>query len=107
MAPSTEDLLCEQARRISPGERQQLLDMHIEPHPHKGDPAEARLRETGAPVWAIIGHLSAVSGDLNQVARDYEVDLDAVIAAVLFYQDHKNLIDWRLRQNRDEPVRLD
>lgn len=78
------------------------------PHPHKkSDPAEVVIQATGTPVWAIIGYLPAVGGDLERVARDHEIDLEGVIAAVAYYLDHQALIDWRLVQNRDEPVRFD
>jgi uncharacterized protein (DUF433 family) len=100
--------LHDQIDHIVPERRRELMAHQLGPHPHKeADPAEVVIRTTGTPVWAIIGYLPAVGGDLEQVARDYEIDLEAVIAAVAYYLDHQTLIDWRLVQNRDESVRFD
>lgn len=107
MTRSINEVISTYTSQMSADDRQLLVEQHLEPDPHKIGPAEVRLRSTGAPVWAIIGHLPAVAGDVNQVAHDYEVPVEAVIAAIVYYQQHKDIIDWRLGQNQGEPVRLE
>lgn len=76
-----------------------LLAQYIEPNPHKPGLAEARLRDYGISVWALIGHLHTVKGDVMQVAADYDIPLAAVEAALAYYEQHKSLIDARLESN--------
>lgn len=101
------DTLRDQIDHIAPDRRRALIVERLGPRPHKeADPAEVIIRESGTPVWAIIGYLPAVDGELEQVAKDYGVDLEAVIAAAAYYLDNRELIDWRLVQNQGEPVTL-
>ncbi|HSH81563.1 MAG TPA: hypothetical protein VLA19_23795 [Herpetosiphonaceae bacterium] len=72
---------------------------YIELNPHVPGLAEARLKGYGVAVWALIGHLPAVKGDLAGVARDYGVPLEAVEAAVAYYQRYRVLIDARIAAN--------
>jgi len=89
-----------QVSQIPAEERRRLVERCIEPHPHKAGRSEFVLGETGAAVWSIIGYLPAVSGDIEQVARDCDVSTDAVIAAISYYLDHEAVINERLLQNR-------
>lgn len=76
-----------------------LIARHIEEDPYRPDPAEARLADSGVSVWAIIGYLPSVDGDIERAAQDYEIDPDAVRAAVAWYHQHKVAIDARLAAN--------
>ena len=78
---------------------QDLITRWIEPHPWRGDVAEARLKEFGISVWALIGYLRIVDGDPARVAEDYRVPEEAVMAAVAYYQQHQAAIDARLAAN--------
>jgi uncharacterized protein (DUF433 family) len=80
-------------------DEERLIGLWIEEDPHKRPVADARLKEYGIPVWALIMHLQAVDGDLDQVARDYEVPHEAARAAVAFYHRHKAAIDYRVTMN--------
>jgi len=60
---------------------------------------EARIAGTGVPVRALIGHLPAAENDVCQVAQDYELPVDAVRAAVAYYERNREAIDARLAQN--------
>ena len=60
---------------------------------------EARIAGTGVPVRALIGHLPAADNDVCQVAKDYELPVDAVRAAIAYYQRNREAIDARLAQN--------
>lgn len=79
---------------------QELIDRHIELDPDDLGPGEARLRESGVHVWAIIGDYLYVSNrDVAEVARGYELPVEDVQAAVAFYRRHKCEIDARLLEN--------
>jgi uncharacterized protein (DUF433 family) len=76
-----------------------LIDRWIEPNPHKLRTDEAWLRDSAVPVWAIVGYLEAVKGDVAQVAADYDVPREAVEGALAYYRRHKTLIDARIAAN--------
>jgi uncharacterized protein (DUF433 family) len=80
-----------------PNER--LIARWIEPSPYLPGVDEARIRETGVPVWALIGYLPAVGDDPARVAHDYELPVEAVQAALAYYRKHRPAIDARLAQN--------
>lgn len=91
----------EAVKVAEPDERgeQMLIERWIERNPHKPGKANARVREHGVSVWALIGHAQAVRGDSARVAGDYELPHDAVEAAFAFYRRHKAIIDDRLAAN--------
>ncbi len=72
---------------------------YIQLNPHVPGIAEARLKGYGVAVWALIGHLPAVKGDLAALAGDYGVPLEAVEAAVAYYRRYRALIDARIAAN--------
>lgn len=78
----------------------QLIERHIELNPHKPWLAEARLKGSGVAVWALVGHLPAVGGDVERLAADYAIRPEAVEAALAYYRQHQGLIDARLDANR-------
>ena len=79
-----------------------LIAKYIEPHPSKPGVSNAWLTtDRHVPVWALIGHLDVVEGDVDQVARDYGVPREAVDAALAYYERHKASIDARLTLNRE------
>lgn len=81
----------------------------IGPDSHRPGPAWARLRVEQIPVWAIIGHVGAVAGTteptaisdevLAQVASDYDIPAESVLAALLYYHEHLAAIDALLNAN--------
>ena len=79
-----------------------LIRQYIEPNPHKPGIAEARLKEYGVPVWALIGYLPAVRGDRALVAHDYGVPVEAIEAAYLYYLRYQPIIDSRISANNGE-----
>ena len=62
-------------------------------HPGKGD---ARVKEYGVHVWALVGHSWGVDGDATKVAKDYDLPLEAVEAALAYYRRYAAFIDDRL-----------
>lgn len=77
----------------------QLIQHYIQLDPYLG-PAEARLRYSGQHVWAIIGdYLFDAGQDPNVVARDYDIPVDAVRAALAYYRRNQAAIDFRMAEN--------
>lgn len=76
-----------------------LLADYIErPSSHPGI-ADARIAGSSVPVWAIIGYLRAADWDIQQTADDYGIAIDAVNAAIAFYELHQEAIDARISAN--------
>ena len=73
-----------------------LITQYIELNPHRPGLDEARLKNYGVAVWALIGYLPAVGNDVSQVAHDYDVPVEAVEAAIAYYRRHRPLIDARI-----------
>jgi uncharacterized protein (DUF433 family) len=72
---------------------------YVEPNPHRPGAANAWLVGYGVPVWALVGYLDVVKGDIRRVAKDYDVPVEAVEAAMLYYAQHKTAIDERIAAN--------
>jgi uncharacterized protein (DUF433 family) len=83
-------------------DKDKLIGQYIEANPHRPGLDEARLKEYGVAVWALIGHLPAVGGDIAQVAYNYHVPLEAIEAALAYYERHREIIDARIAANRTE-----
>jgi uncharacterized protein (DUF433 family) len=76
-----------------------LIARYIEPDPSRPSRAEARLKTSGVPVWALIGQYQATGRDLEAVAASYEVPVAAMRAALAYYWQHMELIEDRLAAN--------
>jgi uncharacterized protein (DUF433 family) len=76
-----------------------LIARYIEPNPDRPGVDDARLVAYGVPVWALIGHYDAIGRDAAVVARGYRVRLEAVQAALAYYERHKAVIDARIAAN--------
>lgn len=74
-------------------ETDDLVRQYIEEDPVWSTPGEARIRDHGVEVWAIISYLRAMNGDVDQVAAAHHLPREAVQAAVAYYHRHKRLID--------------
>jgi uncharacterized protein (DUF433 family) len=83
----------------TPEQVDKLIEEWIEPNPQRPGAADMRLKEYGVPVWALIGHLEVVNGDITLVARDYDIPGEAVDAALAYYNRHKAVIDARIAAN--------
>lgn len=99
MLTHVEQLAESVATDIPEAGRAHLLDVYIEGDPQELGPGEARTRDEGVPVWAIISYLEAAEGDIEQVARDYDLHPDAVRAAILYYRKHSQAISVRIVEN--------
>jgi len=76
-----------------------LVAEYIEQNPNHPGKDEARLKTYGVSVWAIIGYWKTSNGDLADVAAGYDVPIEAVEAAVAYYNGNREIIDGRLDAN--------
>jgi uncharacterized protein (DUF433 family) len=82
-------------------EQQALIDRYVERRPGQGF-AEARLRDYGVDVWALVMYYrEAADSDPRVVASDYCLPREAVDAALAYYAQHRDVIDARILLNRD------
>lgn len=65
-----------------------------------GDPIEAVALPRRVPVWAIIGQLKLEYWKPEVVAGEYDLPLQAVETAVLFYRRNQEALDQRVAANR-------
>lgn len=76
---------------------QELIERYVENSP--SGIADARLRDYGVHVWAIIGQLRVHDGDIKEVMRDYRIPSEAIEAALAYYRENKDYVDARLLLN--------
>ena len=76
--------------------QQALIARWIRPYPHRPGVAEAVVADSYVPVYALIGHLGAVRGQIDQAAEAYDVPREAVEAAYAYYLRHRAVIDARV-----------
>ena len=79
---------------------QDLIARYIERDPYYPGEAEARVNPGWIHVWAIIGELEGLDGDVPAVAEGFRIPCEAVEAALAYYRRHKAAIDARLHANR-------
>jgi len=80
-----------------------LIKQYIEENPQRPGPADARLKDAGTAVWALLSYLQlAVGNNIEQAAADYGVSPEAVQAALAYYRqspEHQRVIDARITLN--------
>ncbi len=86
-------------RTMKEREAMALIERHVEQDPSRPGPADARLIQSGVPVWMVAGYIHAAAGDVERVAADYHLPLEAVEAAFVYHLRHKAAIDARLAAN--------
>ena len=75
------------------------IDGYIQLDPNRPSPDEALVLPARVKVWAVVGQWRAVNGDIERVARGYDLPTDAVRATLAYYDRHRTLIDNRLDAN--------
>ena len=81
-----------------------LIADYIELNPDKPGLDQARIKEYGVAVWALMAYYQATSGDINRVAADYEIPAVHIEAALAYYKRHQALLDARIAINGGEAV---
>ncbi len=87
---------------ISDGEAQSLIARIIRQDPsHPGrHEAWTDFGSTGAQVWHLIPHLRKAG--LAEVARDWGLSEEMVLAAVAYYRQHRDLFDAKFLLEEEE-----
>jgi uncharacterized protein (DUF433 family) len=66
--------------------QERLIQEHIEDDPHRPGPAQARLKEYGTEVWALLSYLQlAVGNDVERAAEDFGIPREVIDAALAYY----------------------
>jgi len=77
-----------------------LIERYIEPDRNPRRVEEARLRDHGYAVWALLGDLLVPGRTADLVAREYRVPVEAIEAVWAYYLRNRAAIDQRLAENR-------
>jgi len=78
----------------------QLIGQYIEPDSDPRRVEEARLRDHGYAVWALLGDLLLPGRTADLIAREYRVPVEAVDAVWAYYLRNRVALDRRLAENR-------
>jgi uncharacterized protein (DUF433 family) len=76
-----------------------LIARYIVPHPTKMGVDQAVLAVYGVSVWALVGYLRGTDATVERVAAEYDLPIEAVEAAMVYYRRHRSLIDSRIAVN--------
>ncbi len=76
-----------------------LVEQYVEPNPDKPGIGDARLREYGVPVWALVGYGEATGCDAAATALAYRLPVEAVEAALAYRDRYPTEIAVRLAEN--------
>lgn len=88
------------SHRRSDLDEQRLIERHVDPdHDRFGGRADARLKESGVSIWAIVTYLEVYGGDLEKVAWHFELSQDELDAALAYYRRNKKYVDARVLLN--------
>ena len=92
--------MAEPDRRRDPGE-QHLIERHVDldTDRYPSGRADARLRDSGVSVWAIVAFLGVYGNDVDKVAEHFGLSREAVEAALAYYRRNKPYIDARIALN--------
>ena len=73
-----------------------LIAQYITHESASAQAGDARLVGSDLPTWLLVRDLKAAWGSVLQVAADYDLPRDAVVAARTYYLRHVVLIDARI-----------
>ncbi len=76
-------------------QRNDYIKRFIEFRRDEHTPDKARISETGVSVAAVIYAFRGTGGDIEQTMDAYDLSLEAVIAALVYYACHSELINAR------------
>ena len=79
-----------------------LIHKYIEQDPYRPGKADARIKNEGVHVWALIGHMPEERRDATEIALAYRLPLEAVHAAIAFYERYRCIIDDRIAANQGD-----
>lgn len=80
----------------------ELIELYVDASPSVGGAAEARLRRSWVPVWAVIGQIPVAGNNVESLAEAYDIPAEEAEAALAYYRRHRDVIDARLDANRTD-----
>jgi uncharacterized protein (DUF433 family) len=88
------------SRQRSELDEQQLIEKHVDlNYDRYGGRADARLKQPGISVWAIVAYLGVYEGDVDKVAWHFELSEEEMEAALAYYRRNKKYVDARVLLN--------
>ncbi|HUZ02200.1 MAG TPA: DUF433 domain-containing protein [Thermomicrobiaceae bacterium] len=84
------------AGAVATGTIEVLIARHIDADPYGLGPATACLREHRISVTTVVARLREYGGELEDVADDFQVPAECVLAALYFSWRYRSLIDARV-----------
>jgi uncharacterized protein (DUF433 family) len=79
----------------------ELIARYIELNPRRPGRDRAQVKDAGVEVWALVAYYQGgAAGDVSEVARAYEIPVEAVRASLAYYTREQDLIDARLKRLR-------
>ncbi|HET9016248.1 MAG TPA: DUF433 domain-containing protein [Thermomicrobiaceae bacterium] len=84
------------AGAVATGTIEVLIARHIDPDPYGLGPATACLREHRVSVHTLVARLHERGGELEEVADDFDVPEECVLAALYFAWRFQSLIEARI-----------
>jgi uncharacterized protein (DUF433 family) len=76
---------------------ERYIDLEWDRYP--GGRADARLRDSGVSVWAIVAYLRVYDNDADQVANHFDLSREEMDGALAYYRLNKPYIDARILLN--------
>jgi len=81
---------------LQPVDRANLIRDYVDPSPLGYGPDKAVVREHNVSVWTIIADLVASDGNIELVREEFNLSVEAVYAAILYYLTIPELIEARI-----------
>lgn len=80
---------------------EQLIERHVDldTDRYAGGRADARLKDSGVSVWAVVAFLPVYRGDIARVAHHFSISEAEVEAALAYYRQNKSFVDARIALN--------
>jgi hypothetical protein len=75
---------------------------HIIANPRNAGAANAKVADSGTPVWALVPYLKLYEGDYARVAEEFRIPIEAAEAADAYYRKNQAAIEARIAANFDE-----
>jgi uncharacterized protein (DUF433 family) len=80
------------------------LDAMVEQDPRRPGRHNARMRDYGTHVWALIAALQGSNWNIDQVAKEYHIPEVAIRAAIRYYERNREFIDAELLLQHEEYI---
>ena len=92
-----EFLAAERTQQGTPDRAYALIRLYIDEQPQES--TDARLKDSGVPVWAIVGHWKASGRSVTTASADYQIPEVQIEAALAYYDEHEQEIEARIAAN--------